>query len=228
MNAHNEASKPAIKNYKTLVFDCDGVLLNSNKVKTQAFYDCALPYGEAAAQSLVDYHVNNGGISRYKKFDYFLRTVLGKSVYDDAELGNLLDTYAHYAKQGLLNCEVAEGLENLRKALPEAQWLVVSGGDQAELREVFEQRKLAHYFNGGIFGSPDNKDDILAREAGHNIRMPAVFIGDSRYDYEAANRAGLDFIFVKEWSEFKEYPLYFHNKEIEMIVSIACLLADSG
>lgn len=58
--------------YKTLVFDCDRVILNSNKVKTEAFYQSALAYGEQAAQALVEYHIANGGISRYKKFAYFL------------------------------------------------------------------------------------------------------------------------------------------------------------
>jgi len=57
-----------LANYKTLVFDCDGVILNSNKLKTQAFYQATLPYGESKAQAMVNYHVQNGGISRYRKF----------------------------------------------------------------------------------------------------------------------------------------------------------------
>lgn len=44
-----------LQRYRTLVFDCDGVLLNSNMVKTQAFYSTALPYGEKAAKELVDW-----------------------------------------------------------------------------------------------------------------------------------------------------------------------------
>ena len=39
-----------ITDYASLVFDCDGVVLNSNKVKTEAFYQAVLPYGEAAAR----------------------------------------------------------------------------------------------------------------------------------------------------------------------------------
>ena len=54
---------------KSIVFDCDGVVLNSNKLKTQAFYNAALPYGEKAAIALVSYHIKNGGISRNHKFE---------------------------------------------------------------------------------------------------------------------------------------------------------------
>ena len=45
-----------ISQYATLIFDCDGVILDSNKIKTTAFYNTALPYGEDAAEALVNYH----------------------------------------------------------------------------------------------------------------------------------------------------------------------------
>ena len=72
-------SKIDLIQYQTLVFDCDGVLLNSNKIKTQAFYDVAKVYGHKPAQKLKDYHLKNGGISRYKKFEYLLISILRKS-----------------------------------------------------------------------------------------------------------------------------------------------------
>lgn len=188
--------------YQTLVFDCDGVILNSNNVKTQAFYKAALPYGESAAQALVAYHVSNGGISRYKKFELFLREVIGRERVDENELRKLLANYAEDVWQGLLGCEVAEGLYQLREQSINSRWLVVSGGDQEELRRVFSKRGLEHLFDGGIFGSPDNKDIILARELERkNIVRPGLFFGDSQYDFESARRAGLDFAFVSGWSE---------------------------
>src|SRR5690606_28142226 len=68
--------KKVLANNATLVFDCDGVVLDSNRVKTEAFYQVALPYGEAAAQAFVAYHTANGGISRYKKFAHFLHEIV--------------------------------------------------------------------------------------------------------------------------------------------------------
>lgn len=188
--------------YRTWVFDCDGVLLNSNRVKTDAFYEAAKPYGEDKALALVDYHVKNGGISRYVKFETFLQRIVGRPSVDAGELSELLERYAAFVKQGLRECDVASGLEQLRQLTQAATWMVVSGGDQQELREVFRDRGLDTHFDGGIYGSPDNKDDILKRELGSGaIQTPAVFVGDSQYDIEAASRAGLDFIFLSEWSE---------------------------
>ena len=93
-------------------------------------------------------------------------------------------------------------MKSLREFTVDARWLIVSGGDQTELRDVFAQRGIADWFDGGIFGSPDNKDEILARELhARNIRQPALFLGDSKYDHQAATAAGLDFVFLSGWSE---------------------------
>lgn len=206
--------------YATLVFDCDGVVLNSNRIKTEAFRSAALPWGAAAAEALVAHHVANGGISRHRKFAHFLDTILPGHApsavpgRDGPGLEELLDAYARAVRAGLMSCAVAEGLAALRAATTGARWCIVSGGDQAELREIFAARGLDRLFDGGIFGSPDSKDTILARElAAGTIHRPALFLGDSRYDHESAKRAGLDFLFVSGWSEFDDWQSYVarHN-----------------
>lgn len=191
-----------MKNYRTWIFDCDGVILDSNRVKTDAFYEAAEIYGDDAAAALVKYHVQHGGISRYAKFEYFLRHIVGRSEVLADELDELLTVYAQRVIQGLSGCRVAQGISELKKRTGNSRWLVVSGGDQAELRKIFEVRELSPLFEGGIFGSPEDKDSILKRELlSGRIELPAVFVGDSQYDYEAASRAGLDFIYLSDWSE---------------------------
>jgi len=213
-----------LNSYQTLVFDCDGVVLNSNKIKTQAFYDVAKVYGHEPAQALKDYHVKNGGISRFVKFEYLLTEILKKPL-DQAELKQLLDNFTHEVKKSLMTCEVAEGLAELRKQTKHANWLIVSGGDQAELREVFQARGLDKYFDGGIFGSPDAKDVILERELGSsNINQPALFLGDSKYDFQAAKTAKLDFIFLSNWTEVKDWEIFTAQNSINVYLDMDALL----
>ena len=160
-----------------------------------------LHYGKQAASTFCDYHVQHGGISRYKKFVYFLEKIIQKPLQKD-ELDKLLDRYAKEIRNGLLTCEIAKGLDTLREKTRDSKWFIVSGGDQLELREVFATRGLHHYFDGGIFGSPDTKEQILEREIqDSHIQPQAVFIGDSQYDYQAAKAVDMDFIFVSDWSE---------------------------
>lgn len=200
--------------YRSIVFDCDGVILDSNRVKTDAFYNATLPYGEKAAAAMVDYHVRNGGISRYRKFAYFLEQLAPAGV-PGPDLQALLAVYAGEVKAGLLACEVAEGLEAFREHTSGIRWMVASGGDQAELRELFEARGLLDWFDGGIFGSPDTKEEIVKRELENgNIRTPALFIGDSRYDHQVAHENGLDFVFLSRWSEFERWEDYFAAHDI--------------
>ena len=210
-----------IQDYKTLVFDCDGVVLNSNKIKSQAFYEATKHYGHKAAQDFVDYHVANGGVSRYAKFKYFITQVL-QQPFDEALNQDLLERFAVAVKQGLKICEIAEGLEQLKAQTPNSNWLIVSGGDQKELREVFAARDLAKYFEGGIFGSPDTKDKILARELEiGNITRPALFLGDSKYDYQAAKNAELDFVFISQWTEVKNWESFCAHNKLAVLTNLS-------
>jgi HAD superfamily hydrolase (TIGR01549 family) len=204
-------SKIDLTQYQTLVFDCDGVILNSNRIKTQAFYDVAKVYGHDPAQTLKDYHVQNGGISRYKKFEYLLTNILQKPV-ESQELKKLLSNFSKEVKKALLTCEVAKNIKELRDKTKNTKWLIVSGGDQTELREFFKKKGLDVYFDGGIFGSPDDKNTILKNERGKcNIIGKSLFLGDSMYDYQAASVAQMDFIFLSKWTEVENWKDEFLN-----------------
>ncbi|MFA3790789.1 HAD family hydrolase [Aliiglaciecola sp. SL4] len=214
--------KLPLSEYKTIIFDCDGVILNSNKVKTQAFYLAALPYGEEAANKLVEYHVARGGISRYKKFEWFIESF--ESEDKPIRQQELLDNYAKFVLDGLMKCEIVNGLAALRQKTSKARWLVASGGDQKELRDVFSSRGLFELFDGGIFGSPDSKDTILEREISNgNILQPALFLGDSKYDHVASKQANLDFVFVNYWTEFKGWEQYCDKNAIIVRPSLESL-----
>jgi phosphoglycolate phosphatase-like HAD superfamily hydrolase len=215
-----------IKKYKTIVFDCDGVVLDSNVVKTEAYFRTAKSLGatDAQAQALVDYHVRLGGISRYHKFDYYLREITHQPVTQEA-IQILLDEFARELEVVLMECEIAEGLDALRQATPQAKWMILSGGDQQEIRTLFAKRDLAKFFDGGLFGSPDNKDTVLAREKenGH-LQFPALFIGDSKYDFEASTRASLDFVFLSDWTEVADWQDFCKNNQINVAKNLMELL----
>ena len=212
--------------YKTIVFDCDGVILDSNVVKTEAYFRTAKNLGasDAEAQQLVDYHVKLGGISRYHKFDWYVREVLKQPVSDKV-IQVLLDEFSRELEEGLMHCTITDGLQALREATKDAKWMILSGGDQQEIRDLFAKRDLAKHFDGGLFGSPDNKDTVLAREkANGHLQMPALFIGDSKYDHESSTNAGLDFIFVSDWTEVPDWQAYCAENKIKVLSSISQLL----
>lgn len=192
--------------------------MNSNSLKIDAFYHAALPFGKKIAEEFVDYHVTHGGISRFAKFKYFQRTILGRPVNIGLQ-NKLLAFYSAEVRKGLCDCEIANGLERLREITHDSRWLVVSGGEQFELRDVFAIRKIDYLFDAGIYGSPDDKDTIIQREIScGNIIRPAIYFGDTKYDMEVAKRSGLGFVFVSKWSDCS-----FSNSEINNLFSIPLL-----
>ena len=217
-----------IKKYKTIVFDCDGVVLNSNHLKIQAYFDVAIEFGanQTQAKALVDHHIALGGISRYPKFEYFLREIMHQVVTDDA-MNALLNAFTKQVTRLLSICEVSPYLNELKHATKESQWMILSGGDQAEIREIFKLRQLDTFFEGGIFGSPDNKDLVLAREKDNgNIQFPALFIGDSQYDFKASTHAGLDFLFLSDWTDVPGWQVFCANKQIQTYPNLGSLLGE--
>jgi phosphoglycolate phosphatase-like HAD superfamily hydrolase len=219
-----------IQEYKTIVFDCDGVVLNSNKTKVQAYYAVAKKMGgtDAQAQALVDHHIAKGSFPRNGKIEYYLNHIVKQPITAD-----LMQQYMHafdeFLDTALMECEIAAGLPTLKVATPQARWMLLSGGDQAELRRVFPRRNLAYLFEAGIFGGPDQKDHVLDREKlNGNIQTPALFVGDSKYDHQAAIGAGLDFVFLSDWTEVKDWQAYCNQHHILVRNNILQLLDLTG
>ena len=216
-----------LNGYKTILFDCDGVLLNSNSIKSTAFYKVALPYGKEIAQEFYDYHLKNGGISRYRKFEYLQEVIAPKygmaaPLYRPTK--DLINQYAFQIKEQMLHCEIAPGLRQLRANTIEAKWCVVSGGDQQELRAIFQSRNIAQLFNGGIFGSPKTKYEILEQEIfATKSKSPMIMLGDSKLDHQVAYAFGVDFLFLSGWTEFEDWVKYCRINEVTAVPHLSDL-----
>ena len=208
-----------LSKYKTWFFDCDGVLLDSNQLKSEAFYEIALPYGKENAHALVAYNKRLGGVTRFEKFKYFFETILEKRTFEK-EIEDALNNFSALVCEKLISCTETSGIRDFLGSLPtDSNKYVVSGGAQSEIQYVFKQRGLDIYFNG-IYGSPDSKEMIMRnRIISRDMECPAVFIGDSRYDYEVASQFNLDFFFVTKYTEFEGWKLYFMDKHVKIIES---------
>jgi len=215
-----------LQKYKTIVFDCDGVVLNSNQTKIDAYFAVAKRMGgtDEQAQALVNYHVMKGSFPRNGKIDYYLKEIVRQPVTPSLT-EQYLTAFDEILDETLMLCEVAPGLNVLKTKTQHAQWMMLSGGDQAELRKIFARRGLAKMFEAGIFGGPDTKDIVLAREKSNgNIQFPAIFIGDSKYDHQASTGAGLDFVFLSGWTEVRDWREYCAQYNIVALESLSQLL----
>jgi len=204
--------------YDFVIFDCDGVILDSNSLKTYAFVDSLPKEPNKYVKQLINYHKKNGGISRYKKFKYYFETIK-KSKNSEKEIDLAIKRFASIVKKGLIKSSFIPGVLSYIKKLNtnKLQLYVVSGSDEKELKEVFDHIGILKLFNN-IFGSPTDKFNNtrkVTKKTGKNKK--GIFFGDSKSDYQAAIKNNIEFIFVKGKSEWKEGYKIMKEKKIQII-----------
>jgi len=214
-----------LKKYNTIIFDCDGVILNSNFQKIEAYRNTAISYGASKiqAEDLVSYHVSLTGISRNVKFKYFLKEIMGEHV-TDSSMKKLVDNLNIEVITLLKNCEVASGIEKLKSHTKKSTWMVASGGDQEELRFLCKDKGIASFFEGGIYGSPSSKHQIVEEKMKDKNFLPTLFLGDSLYDIQTAQKYKLDFIFIYGWTDLKDWKKICNENGLPYVEKIQDLL----
>jgi len=179
---------------KAVIFDVDGVIIESAEIKTKAFAMLFADYPDKLPE-IIAYHQKNAGISRYIKFRYFYEKILGQelSVQKEAELG---ERFSQIVVDETLNAPFTPGaIEFLSRNKDRYHFFIASGTPQEELQGIIAHRQLSHFFRE-IHGTPKQKNEIiegiLDRYSFH--KKEVVFIGDAESDRTAAEKVGIPFI----------------------------------
>ena len=207
-----------------IVFDCDGVLLESMDIKSMAFRRIGEEYGAEMADRLVLYHHMHGGVSRYRKFEWLFGE-LGKEATDE-DLARLNETFVAAAYEEMKRCPMVPGAkETLDAWRGKRPMYVASGAPEEELRLILEKRGLAPYF-AGMYGSPTIKTQILRAIVEHNGVYPSdvVMVGDSRIDLCAAEAVGTRFFGRGEYFRHSGHP--WHDDLTELNAYLETVAAE--
>jgi HAD superfamily hydrolase (TIGR01549 family) len=194
--------------WQAVFFDFDGVILDSVDVKTQAFATMFRSYGPKVEKAVVEYHLAHGGISRFKKFEYYYRHLLQKPITEEM-LEDLGREFNQFTLDGVLAApfidEAMETLERLKQqGIPT---FVVSGTPHEEIQLIVEKRNLSPYFVE-VHGSPRKKLEIMQDiSSRHSLCMKdCLFIGDATTDFEAAQGCGTGFLGIVKDCEQSPFP----------------------
>ncbi len=178
-----------------IVFDFDGVIVESVDVKTKAFAALYVEYGDRIVEQVKAYHLLHGGISRFEKFRYYHQVLLGKPLSPEEEI-QLGDRFSEYVEDAVVNSSYVTGayefLEKYHRSIP---MFVASGTPDAELKRIISRRQIQHCFKS-VHGSPAKKGEIiLGIVKKYGFAPECVWmIGDAISDYEGAIAAGVKFI----------------------------------
>lgn len=192
--------------FAAVVFDCDGVLLDSNELKTACFREVleAGGYDAGDIARFVEFQRASFGMSRYRLFEALLGWELAvRPPLDHAEL---LARYAGALGGRYVTCDATPGMRDVVSSLAARHPVyIASGSDQAELRGVMAERGDAEHFRL-ILGSPTTKYDNLMlvledlRKLGPIEPADVAFVGDAEADLNAARKAGMGFVYMDGFS----------------------------
>ncbi|MGB3211710.1 MAG: HAD hydrolase-like protein [Desulforhopalus sp.] len=183
---------------QAIFFDFDGVIVDSNPIKTEAFRTLFREYDGEVIAEILSYHQQNGGISRVEKIRHAHQDII-KQPLTDEQVRDWAAEYSRLVVEKVIGvdwiCGARAFLDSLPGGLPV---FVISGTPEDELRHIIKHRKMSGYFQE-ILGSPIRKpvhirnlltDYLLVAEQ-------CVFIGDALTDYNAARETNLQFIGIQ-------------------------------
>jgi len=179
---------------KAIIFDFDGVLVESADIKTEAFKELFADYPQKIKE-IVNYHLVNAGVSRYVKFRYIYEHILGKDLSKDKEI-ELGRRFSQIVWQKILEAPFITGAKEFLDTYKDKyQFFIASGTPEEELQNIINAKRLHSYFKE-IHGSPKKKTDIIIyiidKYGFKNEEV--VYIGDAQSDRIAAEEAGIVFI----------------------------------
>ena len=90
---------------KTLFWDFDGVIMDSNAVRDRGFEEVLKDYPQTEVDALMAFHRENGGLSRYDKFRYFFEDIRRETI-TEAEVNIWADKFSKIMTQLLINPEL--------------------------------------------------------------------------------------------------------------------------
>ena len=184
-----------IDSLQAILFDFDGVLCECMDVKTEAFAQLFEPFGEDVVKKVVEHHVKHGGISRYKKIEYYYKKYLNQEISND-DVNKIAQKFSDLVVEKVIASDYVRGAkEFLEKYYDKIDFYVISGTPQEELDLIVKKRNMEKYFKG-VFGTPITKPVHIRRIISEKKYDPKkiVYVGDSFSDYKDAQEAKIPFL----------------------------------
>jgi phosphoglycolate phosphatase-like HAD superfamily hydrolase len=179
---------------RVLILDFDGVVIESNDVKKEAFQRVFARFPEHA-EVMMAFHHAHVSLSRFAKFEHLL-ALMGR-IDDSVLMEDIAADFSRRVLEKMMPVPLVMGAENfLRKVTQVRPVYLASVTPAEELNLILAQRGLAHWFRD-IYGcppwtKPDAIRDVVAREKVNPGEV--LLIGDSAGDQHAAQITGVRFL----------------------------------
>lgn len=201
---------------ESIIFDFDGVLVDSNKIKNECFFDVFsdIKNSEDTITRVLD---ENPRKNRFFLIKKILENLKKNDIINfkdiDYEYDKYLNLYSKKTEEGVIKAKEIKGAkEALEKLYKRYSLYILSATPKKNIGVIVEKKNLERYFKA-IYGT-DSRDKMevlhdLINEQNINP-INSIYVGDSEQDLNCAKKYSMTFIgLINKGNNFK------YNKEIK-------------
>jgi phosphoglycolate phosphatase-like HAD superfamily hydrolase len=180
---------------KAIIFDFDGVLVESIEIKTKAFEEIFKNETVNTRKKIIDYHLAHGSTSRFEKLKFIYANILNREMSNETYI-HLCEVFSELVIDKVVNTQYVDGAKEFLDGYSgHYECFVVSGTPEEEIKEIIHRRGMDRYFKN-IFGAPKEKQKVVKDILDQYNYLPndTVYVGDAILDYRAAKINSIHFI----------------------------------
>lgn len=191
----------SIKSFDRIIFDFDGVIMDTNDCKKESFYSIFKKIGinKNKFDSLL-----SPGKTRYEIIKDALCIKKKEDELNISQYEEILNEYSEIAFTRLKKCRHTNFFKKNESIFKQVKSYVVSAASEEELKRLMIFKGLDNYFKlENVYGSPKSKIQNIKEliDAGRISNQDKVLlIGDSESDLKVSEYFNFNFIFVSDWS----------------------------
>ncbi|WP_020527171.1 HAD family hydrolase [Flexithrix dorotheae] len=177
-----------------LVFDKDGVIVDSEELKIQSIEKIFADVNPAEFELIKIYNRANRGLFRKSKIQYILSHIL-KENHIAEKVDKMLIQCRDMVYEVMGTAQMIPGVEAFIKNAPQKKY-VSSAAPQEEVIDNLKQFGIYDQFEG-IYGHPNSDKAAILRNLSQKNDLPVFFFGDTLLDMEEAEKAEVNFIGIE-------------------------------
>ena len=179
----------------SIIFDFDGVIVDSVDIKTEAFVTLYGAYPDCIKNKVRLHHLENAGISRYKKIYFYQKSLIQEDCSEDT-INQLAQKFSDIVVEKVIDSKYVPGAyEFIKNNHEKIDLHIATGTPQGEIELILTKRNIVQFFKS-IYGTPLSKTEIIRKvlkKYNYNENK-VLFIGDAMSDYIGANNNNIRFL----------------------------------
>lgn len=183
---------PDIENYKAIVFDFDGVVVESNQIKRELFFEI---WGKYRDDLVIEDVLKLGG-TRYEIIQKIYNHLIAQNLQLTVSYEDYIDKYTKISQERISDLKINPNIKNMLEKYYKNKLLFINSATPKEsLKRICKNLSIDKFFDD-IYGAEVDKAqnfyDIFNK---YNLQSSEVlFYGDMKSDKSVANALSIYFI----------------------------------